>query len=535
MSFEKIWVVDFGGQYNQLIARRVRELSVYSEVVSYRAAAAKIRNEGVPSGVILTGGGDSVYAKGAPKLPADVLGAFVKARVPVLGICYGMQVLAEALGGRVEPARVSEYGRTRLDGTWESGWKPVLFSGVRLPDDCWMSHTDAVSRLPRGAVRTASTSACRNASFEIVSKGIYAVQFHPEVHHTPFGQKLLGNFVYKICRCGPSWTMAGFIQAQVDEIRERVGSAKVLCALSGGVDSTVAAALVQRAVGDNLYCFFVDHGLLRQGEAEQVMDTYARKMKLNVTKVNASGRFLRRLKGVSDPERKRKIIGEEFIRVFEEQAARLNRKAGGIDYLLQGTIYPDVVESGAGGHSKNIKSHHNVGGLPKDMKVKLIEPLRLLFKDEVRKLGEELGLDRSLVWRQPFPGPGLAIRILGDVTREKLRIVRESDAILREEIDAYNERVFDENGGFNPSRSVWQYFTVLPNIRSVGVMGDGRTYEYAVGVRAVHSVDGMTSDWARLPHELLETIASRIVNEVAGVNRVLYDLTSKPPGTIEFE
>jgi len=534
MEHETVWVVDFGGQYNQLIARRVREARVFAEIVPFEKVMARLEAVGaggarLPKGIIFTGGPSSVYEPGAPSLPLRLY----ELGIPVLGICYGAQLMAHTLGGRVVSPDFKEYGRVGLTPSGASG-SGALFSGIDNPGHCWMSHTDYIEEVPPGFAVTSATEHCPTASMEDAARGLYGVQFHPEVHHTPFGQELLVNFLYKVCGCTGDWTMENFVREKIEEIRRVVGDGKVLCALSGGVDSSVAAVLTHRAIGDRLTCFFVDHGLLRKDEGDQVMEVYGQKFNMKIERVDAAERFLSKLEGVEEPEQKRKIIGGEFIAVFEEEARALSEKEGGIDFLLQGTIYPDVVESGSG-EAAVIKSHHNVGGLPPDMKMELLEPLRLLFKDEVRRVGEELGIAPELVWRQPFPGPGLAIRCLGAVTPEKLELIRESDAILREEIDAYNQKLFEETGVRNSENSVWQYFTVLPDVRSVGVMGDARTYDYAIGVRAVTSVDGMTSDWARLPYELLETIANRIVNEVKGANRVLYDLTSKPPGTIEWE
>jgi GMP synthase (glutamine-hydrolysing) len=507
-----VLVVDLGGQYSQLIARRVREARVYSELVGHRLSADEIARRN-PAALILSGGPASVYAEGAP----DVDNRIFSLGVPTLGICYGMQLMARDLGGAVERTGVSEFGKTDLETT-----ESELFHHLPPEQTVWMSHRDSVTAAPTGAEVTALSPSTPIAAFEDRARRLYGVQFHPEVVHTPHGQEILKNFLYEVAGAPPTWTPTAVIEEQVERIRADVGRERVLCALSGGVDSAVAALLVHKAVGDQLTCVFVDHGLLRENEAEEVMETFSGHFRVPLVHVQAQERFLSRLAGVSDPEEKRKIVGEEFIRVFEEEA----RTLGDVRFLVQGTLYSDVIESGGAedGVAAKIKSHHNVGGLPADMRMELVEPLRLLFKDEVRRVGEELGLPERMVWRQPFPGPGLAIRIVGEVTEERLVILRRADAILLEEIrraDLY--------------RHLWQSFAVLPAIRSVGVQGDERTYDYPVVIRAVTSEDAMTADWARLPYEVLESVSSRIINEIPGVNRVVYDISSKPPATIEWE
>jgi GMP synthase (glutamine-hydrolysing) len=505
-----VLVVDLGGQYSQLIARRVRECRVYSELVPHTVTPEQVRARN-PHALILSGGPASVYAEGAPRVDP----ALFELGIPTLGICYGMQLLALDLGGRVDRTGISEFGKTELRAE-----ESELFQDLPVEQTVWMSHRDSVVAPPTGARVVAGSPSTPIAAFEEPESRIYGVQFHPEVVHTPHGMELLKNFLYNVATAPPWWTPAAVIEEQVERIRAQVGRERVLCGLSGGVDSAVAALLVYKAVGDQLTCVFVDHGLLRQNEAEQVVETFGGHFHVPLVHVQAQERFLARLEGVADPERKRMIVGEEFIRVFEEEARRL----GDVRFLVQGTLYSDVIESGGTDNAEVIKSHHNVGGLPKDMRMELVEPLRLLFKDEVRRVGEELGLPERMVWRQPFPGPGLAIRIIGDVTAQRLATLREADAIVQEEV---------RRAGLY--RDLWQTFCVLPAIRSVGVQGDSRTYGYPIVLRAVTSEDAMTADWARLPYDLIETISSRIVNEVPEVNRVVLDVTSKPPATIEWE
>lgn len=507
---EVVVVVDFGGQYNQLIARRVRENHVYCEVYPYHKAVSKIK-ELQPQGIIFTGGPASVYEEKAPKIEEEVF----QLGIPVLGLCYGMQFMAQTLGGEVEQADMREFGKTAISVNTAS----PLFKGLQEQETVWMSHTDYVAKIPVDFEIIAHTENCPVAAMQNKAKKLYAMQYHPEVLHTEHGKEMLHNFLFEICGCTGSWTMANYAKTAIDTIRKTIGTGNVVLALSGGVDSSVAAALISKAVGSQLTCIFVDHGLLRKNEGDEV-ETAFKNSGMKFIRVDASDRFLGKLKGVSEPERKRKIIGEEFIRVFEEEG----RKIGTVDYLAQGTIYPDVIESGAG-DAAVIKSHHNVGGLPAVVDFKgLIEPLRNLFKDEVRELGAELGLPEYLVWRQPFPGPGLAIRVMGEITTEKLAVLRDADAIFREEI---------ANAGLN--RSINQYFAVLTSNRTVGVMGDFRTYDYTLALRGVTTTDFMTADWARIPYDILDKISSRIVNEVDHINRIVYDITSKPPATIEWE
>jgi GMP synthase (glutamine-hydrolysing) len=506
-----IVVLDFGGQYSQLIARRVREARVYSELIPYDTPVEEISAR-KPEGIILSGGPCSVYGEGSPRVDERVF----ELGVPILGICYGMQLMALDLGGEVGAVQIREYGRSDLR-IKEHG---LLFAGTPDEQVAWTSHGDAVSAVPEGFTVTAETPSVPIIAFEEPEKGFFGVQFHAEVRHTEYGMEILKNFLFESCGCSPDWTPVNIITDAVEKIRAQVGEARAICGLSGGVDSATAAMLVHRAIGDNLTCVFVDHGLLRQNEAEQVVEAFGKNSDVPLVHVDSKNRFLDKLSGISDPEAKRKIIGEEFIRTFEEEAGKIAEDA---TFLAQGTLYPDVIESG-GGKAAKIKTHHNVGGLPENMNFELIEPFRTLFKDEVRKLGEELGMPSEIVWRQPFPGPGLAIRVIGDVTSERLEILRKADFVLQDEI---------RNAGLY--RELWQSFAVLPAIHSVGVMGDARTYAYPVVIRAVTSDDAMTADWARLPYDLLERVSNRIINEVPGVNRVALDITSKPPGTIEWE
>jgi GMP synthase (glutamine-hydrolysing) len=515
---QEVVVLDYGGQYSQLIARRVRDCGVFSELLPHNTSIEELRAR-APRGIILSGGPASVYAEGAPRLNR----ALLDLGVPVMGICYGMQLLVHELGGRVEQAEVGEFGRSDLRVS-EPG---TLLAGLPREQTCWMSHRDSVLEAPPGFVALASSSSSRVAAVEDTERRIYGIQFHPEVVHTPYGQEILRRFLTSVCGCEQTWSASSIVEEQTRRIRQQVGDGHVICGLSGGVDSSVAALLVHRAVGEQLTCVFVDHGLMRKDEGEQVVSAFRDTFKVPLVAVDAEQRFLEKLAGVSDPEAKRKAIGAEFIRVFEEQAARLAEANGGegARYLVQGTLYSDVIESGGGTGAATIKSHHNVGGLPEDLNFELVEPLRALFKDEVRAVGVELGLPERLVWRQPFPGPGLAIRIVGgEATRERLNLLREADHILQDEI---------RRAGLY--RELWQSFCVLPDVRTVGVQGDERTYGYVVVVRAVTSDDAMTADWARLPYDLLETIASRMINELREVNRVVLDITSKPPGTIEWE
>lgn len=510
MNHQTVVVLDFGGQYNQLIARRVRECSVYCEVLPYQTPLSEILAK-QPIGIIFTGGPNSVYAENAPQVDPSLF----EAGVPVLGICYGVQLMAHTLGGHVTSPDSREYGKTHTAYNTEC----VLFRGLPAEGISWMSHTDYIDRLPEGFSSTAHTSACPTAAMQNPGKKLYGLQFHPEVLHSENGIAMLRNFLYEVCGAVGDWTMGDYARTAIASLREKIGNGKVLLALSGGVDSSVAAALLSKAVGNQLTCIFVDHGLMRKNEGDEVESAFGGR-DLNFVRIDASDRFLGKLSGVCDPEHKRKIIGEEFIRVFEEEA----KKIGQVDFLAQGTIYPDVIESGAG-EAAVIKSHHNVGGLPDYVDFKeIIEPLRLLFKDETRALGRELGLPDYLVDRQPFPGPGLAIRILGEITREKIAILQDADWIFREEI---------ANAGL--TNEIHQYFAVLTNMRSVGVMGDGRTYDYTLALRGVTTTDFMTADWARIPYEILDVISRRIVNEVRGINRIVYDITSKPPATIEWE
>lgn len=510
MTNETVIVVDFGGQYNQLIARRVRECNVYCEVMPYSKGIPAIKEKN-PIGIIFTGGPNSVYEDGSPTIDKEIF----ELGIPVLGICYGSQLMAHLLGGRVEKAPKREYGKTDI-----SLKDSLMFEGIGDSTVCWMSHTDYISKIPEGFEITAYSESCPCAAYENKEKKLYAVQFHPEVNHTQKGTEMLKNFLYNVCGCKGDWVMSDFAKRSIEMLKNKIGDKKVLCALSGGVDSSVAAVMLHKAVGKQLTCIFVDNGLLRKNEGDEVETLFRNQFDINLVRANAQDRFLSKLAGVTEPERKRKIIGEEFIRVFEAEA----KKIGKVDYLVQGTIYPDVIESGAG-DAAVIKSHHNVGGLPEHVDFKeIVEPLRDLFKDEVRQLGIELGLPKKFVWRQPFPGPGLAVRVIGEITEYKLDILREADAIFREEI---------ANAGLD--REINQYFAVITDMRSVGVMGDGRTYDYTLALRGVTTGDFMTADWARIPYDVLEIVSNRIINEVKHVNRIVYDITSKPPATIEWE
>ncbi|SDY11963.1 glutamine-hydrolyzing GMP synthase [Salimicrobium album] len=505
-----ILVLDFGSQYNQLITRRIREFGVYSELHSHKMTAEEIK-ELNPSGIVLSGGPNSVYGENSFRCDTDIFDL----DIPILGICYGMQLITHQFGGQVERTPERQYGKAEISVKNDS----LLFQKTPVEQNVWMSHSDKVIAAPEGFQVDAVSPSCPVAAISDRERRMYGVQFHPEVRHSEYGNDLLRSFVFDVCEAEADWTMEHFIELEVEKIRAEVGDRNVLCGLSGGVDSSVVAGLIHRAIGDQLTCIFVDHGLLRKDEGDDVMRFLGDGFNMNIIRVDAKDRFLTKLAGVEDPEQKRKIIGNEFIEVFDEEAEKLEN----VDYLAQGTLYTDIIESGTE-TAQTIKSHHNVGGLPEDMELKLIEPLNTLFKDEVRELGTELGIPEHIVWRQPFPGPGLSIRILGAVDEEKLEIVRESDAILRDEI---------KEAGLD--RDIWQYFTVLPNIKSVGVMGDERTYDHTIGIRAVTSIDGMTSDWARIPWHVLEKVSTRLVNEVSHINRVVYDVTSKPPATIEWE
>jgi len=511
MTHQLILILDFGGQYTQLIARRVRELNVFCEIVPYNYSIEKIKSK-TPKGIILSGSPQSVTQADAMQCDENLF----QLGIPVLGICYGGQLISKAFGGIVSKAKVGEYGRKEL--TIDNNGD--LFKNITKPSiQCWMSHFDHIEAAPKGFEVIARTESCPVAAMKNEAKKIYAIQFHPEVEHTEMGKQMLENFVIDICNLTPDWTMGNYVNQSLAKLKKQIGDRKAICGLSGGVDSSVAAVLLHKAIGKNLICVFVDHGLLRKNEGDEVEQIFRNQFDMNLIRVNAKERFLMKLVGVTDPEKKRKIIGEEFIRVFEDE----KKKLGKIDFLVQGTIYPDVIESGTD-KAAVIKSHHNVGGLPKDVDFELVEPLNLLFKDEVRRLGKELQIPEHIVMRQPFPGPGLAIRILGEITEDKIKLVQDADWVFRDEIAKQGLQ-----------GEIWQYFAMLPNIRTVGVMGDERTYTHTIALRAVTSVDGMTADWARIPHEVLATISNRIVNEVRGVNRVVYDITSKPPSTIEYE